>query len=541
MQNKMDIIRTEIEKYPEYKTSIFEQGFILTNRKLEIIDNNYMEGGTMNFPFYNNWREVELYSKYHLYIHVHQKAYVYCDGNATYFLIGHAYNPFSMIHDENEILRNLSQISAGKLEDGLDVIDCLTGIFVLGLINQAGEIFFCSDFCSLRSAYYGKVNNNIYLCSHEEIVSCIEELQRNSYSDKLEHYRWYHLYGEGLPGDTTHYKELSYLLGNTYVRYSCGSFTIHRMWPRKELKMCFKEQEYNDTVSQIAEVMSNTMDIIAQKWSLPAISSTGGRDSKGSVAASLHCKDLFQYYSYNSQYAEKVDCDAAEKLCSLVGLPHKTYIIPLEKETYPEYDLVKAILSLNSNRINFNHNDIMKRIYFRKDSTFDVEVKSWGSEIGRARYFQKYGVRKLQSKCTGRKVNATNNIFALNPMLMYETDKKYEDYLTKTQFNEHVYNYEWSDIIFIEMRWGRWGSNVICCEDMFSHDITIPYDNRRLGELMLSIPLEKRINDQTHIDFTKKLSDAIGESDIHVHDVSHDKKRLWFDKVYYFITCYRPF
>ena len=531
MNENWPYIKENIERFPEYKSSIFEQGFLITNQNLTI--------GSA-FPFFGNWRQEALSDGFHIWLHCRQKLYTIGKNGITYFLIGHAYDPFSDQADEIDILHALAEQSQGSFELGLQTINDLTGLFVLGMIT--GErMTFCGDFESMRSAYYGNVDGHFYLCSHEELAAQFEQLHRDDYVTKLEHYRWYHLYGEGLPGDISHYHELKKLICNNYVIYSDGKFKTVRIWPRKPIHMCADETEYRETVHQIAETMKSNLGLIAQKWERPAVSVTGGRDSKGSLAASIHVKEKYQYFSYNSQPAEKVDCDAAEAICKAVGVPHITYEIPLDKSIYPEYDLVHAILCVNSNRRYFNHNDIMKRIYLRKKNPFDVEAKSWTSEIGRAFYYKRYGVRRMQKKCTARRVNAMNNIFLMNPALMYATDARYRDYLRNTAYNEHMFNYDWSDIIDLEMRDSRWGADVLSCEHMFSHDVTVPYNNRHLSDLMLMVPLADRIADRTHIDFTHELCPAIDATNISVKDVAHNNKRMWMDKIYYFITSIRPF
>lgn len=533
MNENWPYIRENIEKFPEYKSSLFEQGFLITNQDLSLQE---------DFPFYGNWRQEKLTEKLNAWVHCRQKLYTVNKNETTYFLIGHAYNPFSYQWDENEILKTLAEKSNGDFEAGLQLINDLTGLFVLGMISAGdANVTFCGDFESMRTAYYGNINGHFYICSHEELVAQFEELHRDDYVTKLEHYRWYHLYGEGLPGDISHYHELKKLIANNYVDYSDGNFRIVRIWPRKPLKMCTNDKEYGEVVHQISETMKNNLSLIAKKWERPAVSVTGGRDSKGSLAASIHVKDKYSYFSYNSQPAEKVDCDAAEKICAAAGVPHTTYDIPLDKSVYPEYDLVRAILCVNSNRRYFNHNDIMKRIYLKKVNPFDIEVKSWTSEVGRAYYYKRYGVKRMQKKCTARRVNAMNNIYLFNPALMYATDARYRDYLEKTAYNEHMFNYDWSDIIELEMRDSRWGADVLSCEHMFSHDVTVPYNNWHLSDLMLMVPLKDRIADRTHIDFTDELCPAINKTNICVKDVSHDDKRMWMDKIYYFITSVRPF
>lgn len=529
MNSNWDYVRNNIVTFPEYRSAIFEQGFLLTDSPCKL---------SSAFPFLNQWREALSYRGFHVFLHENQKGYFYAQHDTVYFLIGHAYDPFIGEWDEQIILNKIADLSGGVFQKAIPAINNLTGLFVFGIYSKE-ELSLCCDFESMRSTFYGSIDGHWYVSSHEEIVAWLHPLTRNPYVEKLENYRWYHLYGEGLPGDISHYKELKKVICNNFVVLKDGSFSSHRFYPSQPLTMCKDETDYQRTVEDISNVMKVSLNLIAKKWPKPAVSVTGGRDSKGSLAAAAHLGDVFQYYSYNSQYAEKIDCDAAARICQSVGLKHTTYNIPLDRRIYPEYDLVRAILCINSNRKYFNHNDIMKRIFFRKKHPFDIEVKSWTSEIGRAFYYKRYGVRKLQKICTARRVNAMNNIYLFHPILMYQTDAAYRRYLKASQYNEHMFNYDWSDIIDLEMRDSRWGADVISCEHMFSHDVTIPYNNRRLGDLFLSVPFDKRLADQTHIDFTDRLCPEVNAVNVNIKDYSHNTKRMWMDKIYYFITCCR--
>lgn len=530
MNTNWTYIQENIEKYPEYKSAILEQGFLLTNTACEF---------GKEYPYFGNWRETEICGSAHLYLHANQKAYMLNKDGIAYFLIGHAYDPFGYEADENKLLQKLAELCDGDFKSGISYINDWTGLFVLGIIN-GDDFTICGDFESMRTAYYGKVEDRWYVTSHEELVAMREELTRDNYVEKLESYRWYHLYGEGLPGDISHYKELKKLISNTYVDYADGDFAVKRFYPAAPIKMCESEDEFREVVEVIAKAMRSNLELIAKKWERPAISATGGRDSKGALAAAHHMKDAFTCFSYNSQPAEKVDCDAAAEICSKMGFEHTTYDIPTDKETYPDYDLAEAILCVNSNRRYFNHNDIMKRIYFRKLDNIEVEVKSWTSEIGRAYFYRRYGVQRMQKSFTPRMVNVMNNIYLLSPRLMYDTDEVYREYLEKTKLKENLYNYNWTDMIELEMRDSRWGADVISCEHYFSNDVTIPYNNRRISDLMLSVPLEMRIASRTHIEFTKLLCPEIDALNIVVKDINHGKKRMWMDKIYYFVSSVRP-
>ena len=530
MNGNWSTVKSKLNLFPDYQSAVFEQGYLITNRDIKMDD---------DFPYFGNWRKYQ-WNNLHFYLHQHQKLFVHEEAGRLYFLIGHAYDPFAVISEESQILKRYAAVSCGDFVKGLPCVYDMTGLFLMGF-TDGEHVTFWGDFESMRTTYYGKIGSHWYISSHEELVAFQEPLTPDPYVDRLESYRFYHLYGEGLPSDISHYFELKKLICNNYVNYEDGCFKARRFFPRGPLKMCGSEEEYRQTVEKIAQIMRTSLEMTVKKWPRAAVSVTGGRDSKGSLAASVHIKDQLQYFSYNSQPAEKLDCDAAHAICKALNIDHTTYHIPLDKDTYPEYDLVEALLCVNSNRRWFNHNDIMKRIYFRKLHPFDVEVKSWTSEIGRAFYYVRYGVKHMQKKATGRRVNVMNNIYLLAPRLMYQTDKRYRDYLLHSEFNEHMFNYDWSDIIDLEMRDSRWGADVLCCEHMFSYDVTVPYNNRHLGDLLLSPPLEKRLASQTHIDFTNLLCPEIEATNIAVRDAGHNKKRMWMDKIYYFVSCLRPF
>ena len=197
MNGNWKYIESNINEYPEYRSAIFEQGFFLTDRELEL----------KVFPFYDYWTKQQLNKDVFLYTHKNQKAYIYEKDNKVYVLIGHAYDPFDFEWDENNILKRISDISNGDFSMAIPMINQLTGLFLFGIFPEESFVL-CGDFESMRTAYYGKINDYWYVTSHEEIVAFLEPLTIDEYVTQLENYRWYHLYGEGLPGDISHYREL---------------------------------------------------------------------------------------------------------------------------------------------------------------------------------------------------------------------------------------------------------------------------------------------------------------------------------------------
>lgn len=91
-----------------------------------------------------------------------------------------------------------------------------------------------------------------------------------------------------------------------------------------------------------------------------------------------------------------------------------------------------------------------------------------------------------------------------------------------------------------EVRYGSWGGQVITSEHKYSYDITIPYNNRNLIELLLSLPLEKRINDQVHQDLIACMNPLIDQTGITITNYNETSVRMWKEKLYYLVNTHIP-
>ena len=287
MNGNWSTVKSKLDLFPDYQSTVFEQGYLITNRDIKMDD---------GFPYFGNWRKYQ-WNNLHFYLHQHQKLFVHEEAGRLYFLIGHAYDPFAVISEESQILKRYAAVSCGDFVKGLPCVYDMTGLFLMGF-TDGEHVTFWGDFESMRTTYYGKIGSHWYISSHEELVAFQEPLTPDPYVDRLESYRFYHLYGEGLPSDISHYFELKKLICNNFVNYEDGCFKTRRFFPRGPLKMCGSEEEYRQTVEKIAQIMRTSLEMTVKKWPRAAVSVTGGRDSKGSLAASVHIKDQLQYFSY---------------------------------------------------------------------------------------------------------------------------------------------------------------------------------------------------------------------------------------------------
>ena len=159
-----------------------------------------------------------------------QTAYVKEDGETCVAIVGHAYNPFDMVYDENEICLQL--ITAQEKGDNsyFDKISELTGLHIVFLIKN-DNVYVCQDACGLTGCYFGKIEGNIYVAEHSQLIADLCDLPFNKMVERLVKSKCYNIGNRHLPGNITPYDGIKRLGGNTYLHYCNNQFAITRFYP----------------------------------------------------------------------------------------------------------------------------------------------------------------------------------------------------------------------------------------------------------------------------------------------------------------------
>ena len=89
-------LKQQLNKKPNLQKHLFERGYLIT-------DDDY-SGALHDYPFYGNWKEY-VFGDYRFYVYQTVSAFFQQIGNRTFFLIGHAYDPYNMEPDENKLLQ----------------------------------------------------------------------------------------------------------------------------------------------------------------------------------------------------------------------------------------------------------------------------------------------------------------------------------------------------------------------------------------------------------------------------------------------------
>lgn len=519
-------IQQILSNAPGLRGKLYARGFLFTDGVVRPED----------YPFYGLWQQRQL-SKYLLLVAPSQHYYCLEEKEHALILVGHAYNPFSMEFDENQILhsmdKNFTQASLANPQSGFwQFVHELTGIFTVIVIVH-DEVYVFGDASGMQTTFYVASHSNLYISSHTNLLGDLLGLPWDAYVKELTHYRFFKLLGNSLPGDLTQFSDVKRLIPNHFIKFSNESLEVHRFyWPAK---LPLNDEQIVDGVSRL---LHHNLELIAMKWQSPAISLTGGCDSKTTLACAKGNYDKYSYFSYISSESEEVDAHAARKICEALGLKHTIYEISENDEDFAELPTVREILNWNTGNIRYSHpNDVRKRIFFADTKDFDVEVKSWASEIGRAYYSKRFNGRTdFGDAPTPRKCTTLYKFFLHNRKLVKKTDQVFADYLERYFKRAPENPIEWQEQFFWEFRVPSWNGLVITGEHRYSFDITIPYNNRKILELLLSAPIQMRLHDDIYRAIRQKMNPAIDETGIAVTNLKHTKNRERLENLYYILN-----
>ncbi|NCC36886.1 MAG: hypothetical protein EOM24_33470, partial [Chloroflexia bacterium] len=228
-----------LDRREDLRRHLYVRGFLVTSTDLAPQIHRY--------PFYGNWDSVEV-GAYTIWHHRLQKVRVEPMEGVTAFLVGHAYDPYAMEHDESVILRRIAESLQHGVQDALNLVNDLTGVFALGWVRD-GKLDFLLDASGMQYACYGVVDGELVISSHMQLVGDLCDLEQDPYVQRLKTYKWYRfMMGNYLPGDLTSFRELKRVIPNTCVSFADHEFTVRRFYPAEEIAMCRTEAEYQDVM-----------------------------------------------------------------------------------------------------------------------------------------------------------------------------------------------------------------------------------------------------------------------------------------------------
>lgn len=286
MENYKNYLINELDKNENYRELLFRRGYLLTDKKVDDVS---------SYPFYNIW-EYSQVGNYHLYVQEKQTFYIQSEGDIYSIIIGHAYNPFDMKYDENELCQDLISCYQNSVARYFDKVSEFTGLHVIILID-GNKVIACQDACGLTGCYFGKINGSMYITEHPQLIADMFDLKMNANVEKLVQSKCYNIGNRHLPGNITPYDELKRIGANTYVEYN-NDFYIKRFYPICAHPEFTTDEEKEIGVKKIGDLIHNGIECCSKKWNRCTISLSGGTDSKTTLACANGLYDKFSYFSF---------------------------------------------------------------------------------------------------------------------------------------------------------------------------------------------------------------------------------------------------
>ncbi len=518
-------IRQALDGSDQYRDLLFRRGYLLTNQPIADLS---------GYPFYDQWNALEV-GAYFLYVQRQQTVYKKEDHGYTAVIIGHAYNPFDMKWDESLICEDLIDEYEKGLDPYFEKVSQLTGLHVILLIDGQ-KIIACQDACSLTGCYFGCVEERLFVTEHPQLVADLCDLPMNKKVAKLVTSKCYNIGNRNLPGNITPYDELKRLGANTYLLYD-GTCSIHRFYPLRPHPEFVSEEEKAEQIERIGQLIHNGIECCTKKWERCTISLSGGTDSKTTLACANGLYDRLTYFSFHSKPQELVDAKGAHEICDKLGLEHTIYEIPSTNEQIEDFALIKKILQHNTNYfVNLADNEIRKYIYLNRLNQYDIELKSWASEVARVFFERKYKI-KMPKRLHERHCSIFQTRYFGHPRLLRWSDQKYYEFLKEIGLRTPLYNYEHTDLIYWEMRMGSWGVSVVSSQQLY-HRTTMPMNNRKILELFLSFPHEERKSDSVHKRIMQNQNQRVVDAEVEIANLYFHGYRILMEKVFYYLRTW---
>lgn len=522
-------IKAELDKNSTYREMLFRRGYLFTNTKLDNTD---------SYPFYGLWEESKI-NNYYLYVQKEQTFYIQSQSDISAIIIGHAYNPFNMMYNENEICKELIASYKTGLPCFFDKVSELTGLHIVMIID-GNNVIACQDACSLTGCYFGKINDTIYISEHPQLTADLCDLKINPIVEKLVESKCYNIGNRHLPGNLSPYKEIKRLGANTYLKYDTD-FSILRFYPTAPHPEFTTEKEKDENIKKIGDLIHNGIECCAKKWDRCTISLSGGTDSKTTLACAKGLYDKFSYFSFYSKPQELVDANGAKTICDKLGLEHILYEIPQENSEVKDFDFIKKILQHNTNYfVNLADNEIRKYIFLHDLNAYDIELKSWASEVARVFLERKYQTN-IPTTLHERHCSIFQTRYFGHPKLLKWSDNTYYNFLREIHLEKPLYNFEHTDSFYWEIRMGCWGVSVVSSQQLY-HRTTMPMNNRKILELFLSFPHDERKSDSVHKRIMTYKNKDVVDAKVEIPNLYFHNYRILMEKTFYKLRTifYRP-
>lgn len=435
-----------------------------------------------SFPDMAGWKYWEIDSDYILTSHPKTEIIVRNFDDHFIAVIGRIYDCDNPSENASQICEKIFHLSKN-----LDTAPLLRYVAYLGgrfsiLIRRKDEFIAIPDCAATYSLQYNSTQDGIYLASHWALVAEASGAKENeAILQFMRSPEYVEPGGKYYPGLWTPYEGVKTLIANHILKISSPEKKARqiRFYPFQEIGENSREISYADFERRL---ILNCALCLGDR---NAFSLTGGGDSRATLAAyvaqsppkPLH---TFTYIRPQSPTLEQFeDVFKASHSAWKAGFQH--LVIPVNSVDFSSdfHRWYSSSFPLGARYPS------LARTYYENlvpDSTIIIStVAEIGTVFYKARDNSVPSPAALASKFTTSKIKSDSRLLSCM-----------EDYMQETDFHaEHIFDFDWHDLFYWEHRNSKWASLWYAEVDMTGFAI-VPYNDRRLLEIMLSLPFADR-------------------------------------------------
>lgn len=406
--------------------------------------------------------------------------------NTGVCLIGYALNPFTGANENNRIVQHLAKLLSENESKFFDYLDKLSGRFLL-LCKKGDKEFLLQDAMGYRCALYSTDPKRFMIASHTSLFQDVFDFSLNEEAFHISTQENYSMGGNYLPGLMTAISQVKPLLPNTLLDLS--TISIHRFFPREELKSSELTDEF---IEEVSKVLCRQNEMLTQRFKV-VFSLTGGLDSRISLATlKSYTEKLDKIFTYviNGNQSHRKDVSIAPKIAEKARLTSFSTINVRKSDLLLGDFLDKSQKLMNSN-IKKSSSDMIALYLVGVKNPSSVHYMSYGPEVFNC-YFTKNpinrdGILTLDKLCRLYKRS-----------LAHMTKDAWQEFIdTHKPYMKEVYGYCPYDLLYWEHRNGAWLGARMSDTDMVA-DTFVPFNNREILKKFLSVKQELRRTKELH-------------------------------------------
>ncbi len=451
--------------------NIYARGYIVSNEELEL-------------PSGLSWSMSNV-GGYFFYTHSKTAFHEWASGTKNVVIIGLASDIDDISLTTREITSKISSIyNKSGYSAAIEYIAYLGGRFLCFLIESGKTMQVIPDCHATYACYYSQLTRPVF-CSHINLLAEVEGNEVNENARSIINSKEYvSPGGKYYPALMLPFKQTGIIFANNKLihDFKGNKIVSERFYPFSESN--FSVSDLNaEKVNEFNRILGQNLRAIV-KDSIFHISLTGGNDSGVTLSAILREKlesqaKAFTYFNASRATDMAEDVFEASRRAYKAKISHKIVELkPLDISS----DFHKQYSS--SFRLGARYPSLARAYY--EDLPHDIlSLVSTCSETGTVFYTDRsdtdISARCLASKFTTSKVKDNPDVI-----------ESFEEYIEHTMFTkEKLGGLDFYDVFYWEHRNAKWASLWYSEADL-SHFTVVPFNQRTLIELMLSIPLEQR-------------------------------------------------